>query len=273
MARTITEIQQQIIAAKDAEPVLSAHSWSTSKVAIWRLWTYITAVCIWSLEQLFDYHKAEVAALLAASKPHTLQWYTSMAKKFQNGQLLPDGSDVYAVITEDPAIRIVKYAAATELSNLIRVKVAKESSGMLAKLTTGELDAFTAYMKRIKDAGIRLQLTSDDPDTLQLAVAIYYDPLVLTASGARVDGTSPTPVLDGINTFLANLPFDGVFILNELIAAIQGIDGVKIGHVISAQANYALTPFVPITVKYTPDAGYMRLDVTYFNTAVTYTAA
>ena len=118
----------------------------------------------------------------------------------------------------------------------------------------------------------RLQLTSGSADTLRLAVNIFYDPLVLTASGARLDGTAATPVQDAVNAFLDNLPFNGLFVLNNLIAALQAIDGVVIGQVVSAQASYASLPFTLITVEYTPDAGYMTLDSIYFTTNVTYTA-
>lgn len=270
MARTIAEIQQTIIDAKNADPSLSAYTWSNSNVAIWRLWTYVIAVCMWTLENLFDYHRDEVSAIIATQKPHTLQWYVDKARRFQYGIPLPIDSDTYPTISDDPAITIVKYAAAVELSNLVRVKAAKEVGGALAGLAAGELSSFTTYMNRIKDAGIRLQVTSDPADSLQLALAIYYDPLVLTANGARIDGASATPVLDAVNAFLGSLPFNGVFILNELIGALQAIEGVRVGHVITAQANHALTPYVPIDVTYTPDAGYMVLDETYFNTNISY---
>jgi hypothetical protein len=271
MARTIAAIQQQIIDTKDSDPVLSTYTWSTSKVAIWRAWTYIVAVCMWTLENLFDAHKDEVTGIIATQKPHTLQWYVMMAKLFQYGVTLPDDSDTYSTPSADPTIVIVQYAAAVELSNLVRIKVAKQSGAALAGLSTGELTAFAAYMNRIKDAGVRLQPTSGDPDSLQLIVAVYYDPLVLTNTGSRLDGTAATPVLDAINSFLNNLPFNGLFVLNNLIIALQAIDGVRIGNIISARANYAATPYVPITLEYLPDAGYMGLDETYFNLNVTYT--
>lgn len=272
MARTINQIQQQIIEVKQIDPTLSTYTWSDSKVAVWRLWTYVVAVCIWTLENLFDYHKTEITQLIATQKPHTLQWYIYRAKLFQLGETLPDGSDSYSEPSTDPLVTIIKHAAAVELSNLVRIKVAKDNAGTLEALTTGELAAFSGYMNRIKDAGVRLQLTSSNPDNLQLILSVYYDPLVLTSTGTRIDGTSSTPVLDAVNNFLSNLPFNGVFVLNNLIGALQAIDGVEIGSVVSAQANYAATPYVPITVRYTPDAGYMALDETYFNANIVYTA-
>lgn len=272
MARTINQIQQQIIDVKQTDPTLSAYTWSDSKVAVWRLWTYVVSVCIWTLENLYDYHKTEVEQIIATQKPHSLQWYVYKAKLFQLGETLPDDSDTYTDTSVDPMVMIIKHAAAVELSNLVRIKVAKDNAGTLEALTTGELAAFSGYMNRIKDAGVRVQLTSSNPDILQLVLSVYYDPLVLTSTGARIDGTSSTPVLDAVNEFLANLPFNGVFVLNNLIGALQAIDGVEIGSVLSAQANYAATPFVPITVRYTPDAGYMALDEAYFNANIVYTA-
>jgi hypothetical protein len=46
MARSIATIKQQIINAKNADPILSEKLTSTSQTAIWNLWAYITAVAI-----------------------------------------------------------------------------------------------------------------------------------------------------------------------------------------------------------------------------------
>lgn len=270
MARTIAAIQAQIIAEKTANATLNAQLTSSSNVAIWKLWAYVTAVAIWTLETLFDSHKAEVAALIAAQKPHTPQWYVGMAKKFQLGDTLPDGSDVYSPVSTDDTVLIVKQAAAVELYNLLRIKVAKNPGGTLEPLSAPELAAFTAYMQRVKDAGVRLQLTSGNPDDLQLAIDVYYDPLVLDATGARLDGTASTPVKDAINEYLQNMPFNGLFVLNKLIAAISVTEGVVIPHILDARANYGATPYVTIDVEYVPDAGYMVLNDSFFDSNVTY---
>ncbi len=272
MARSISEIQQSIISAKSADGNLAGLT-STSNVAIWMLWTYIVAVCQWTLENLFDAHKNEVIEILKSQKPHTLQWYVTMAKLFQYGETLPPYSDTYSVVPPaDPTVLVVQFAAAVELTSMVRIKVAKQVGGILAPISTPELTAFSAYMNRIKDAGVRLQLTSANPDNLQLALNIFYDPLVIDSTGSRLDGTSSTPVQDEINRFLENLPFNGLFVLNFLIEALQAIDGVRIVQVVNAQANYGITSYVPVLVEYLPDAGYMILDDTYFNANVTYTA-
>jgi hypothetical protein len=269
MARTITEIQQSIITAKNSDPTLADLS-STSNTAIWKLWTYVVAVCMWTLENLFDFHKQEVTNILATRKPHTLQWYVMKAQQFQYGGSLPDDSDTYATVSDDPAVVIIKYAAAVELVNMVRIKVAKQLGAILAPLSTDELTAFSAYMNRVKDAGVRLQLTSSSPDSLRLSLHVYYDPLVLSSTGARLDGADVSPVQKAVNAFLSTLPFNGIFVLNNLIAALQAVDGVVIGSVASAEANYGSTAYVPVAVEYVPDAGYLQLDETFFDTHVVY---
>jgi hypothetical protein len=272
MARTIAQIQASLIAAKTADATLIGLT-STSQVPIWQLWTWVVAVCQWTLENLFDAHKAEVQGIIAAQKPHSLQWYVTMAKAFQYGMTLPPNTDVYAVVPPvSLSVLIVNYAAAVELSNLVRLKVATLIGGVLTPLTGLQLTSLTAYMAQVKDAGVRLQLTSGAPDNLQLALNIFYDPLILDSTGKRLDGTENTPVMDAVNKFLDNLPFNGLFVLNFLIEALQAINGVQIGQVVSAQANYGATPYVGIPVQYIPDAGYMALDETYFNANITYTA-
>ena len=115
-----------------------------------------------------------------------------------------------------------------------------------------------------------MQVTSTSPDTLQLILTIYYDPLVLDISGGRLDGTSAYPVKDAVKQFLEQLPFNGLFVINSLIAALKEVDGVVIGVVNSAAATYAALPYQPIAVEYTPDAGYMVLDETYFIANISY---
>lgn len=271
MARKIAEIQSSIIAAKNADATLSGLT-STSQTAIWLLWTWVVATSQWVLEQLFDAHKVEVSGLIAQQKPHTLQWYVTMAKAYQKGITLPPDTDTYSIVPpSDPTVLIVAYAAAVELTGLVRIKAAKVDSGSLVKLGA-DLPAFQAYMGRIKDAGVRLQITSDDPDTLQLALNVYYDPLILDSVGARLDGTSATPIKDAVKYFLENLPFNGLFVLNYLIASLQSVEGVRIGEVVSAQAQYGLLPYTGIPVEYLPDAGYMVLDETFFDANISYVA-
>jgi len=273
MARSIAEIKAAIIAQVQADAVLGPGLTSTSTVAIWRLWAYVVAVCQWTLENLFDFHKGEVQGIIKTQKPHSLQWYVTMAKAFQYGASLPADSDTYAVVPPaDASVLIVSNAAGAELVNLLRIKVAKGTVGALTALSTPELTAFTAYMQKIKDAGVRVQCTSGAGDTLQPTIKIYYDALVLALDGTRLDGTEGFSVEKAIKKYLTELPFNGDFIVNRMIDAIEAVDGVVIADVQAVKAYYGAVPPISIEARYTPDAGYMVLDVAWFESHVTYVA-
>lgn len=265
MARTITEIQNEIIVQVQGNATLAPLLTSTSRVAIWRLNTYVVAVCIWTLETLFDIHVADVNETISKLKPHSLRWYAEKAKAFQFGYNLVDDADYYDNTGIDPALietsKVVDYAAVIEQERGLRIKVAKDNGTDLQALSNTELDAFEEYMKRVKDAGVRLNITTGPADNLKLSADIYYNPLVFDSTGARLDGAGNTSVQNAIKNYLKNLPFNGVFVLQSLIDVLQQVDGVTIVQITNAQARYGVLPFQSFAVKYVPDAGYLRFAV------------
>ncbi|WP_440132750.1 hypothetical protein [Chitinophaga sancti] len=265
MARTITEIQDDIISRITGTTELSSLN-STSKVAVWRLWTYIVAVSIWALENLFDLHKAEVTTLINEKAPHSLRWYANKARAFQYGSELAYEKDYYdnSKLTEDQvnAQQIIAYSAVVEQSKGLRLKVARIVNGDLDALTGQQLESFGTYMNKIKDAGVTpLVIESLPPDNLKLDMIVYYNPLVLDSKGNRLDGTVEDPVRNQVKNYLKNLPFNGTLVLAYLVDALQQVDGVVIPHIVRAQAQYGTLAYAAFDVKYSPDAGYLRFQV------------
>ena len=269
MARTIQEIQELIYQAKTQEPALESLN-STSKVAIWRLWVYIIAVAIWSLEKIFDQHRADIDKRLAELKPHTARWYRSKALAFQYGfDLLPD-SDTFnnQGHTEEQieASKIVKYSAVVESPNegRIIVKIATEQSGQLQPITDAQKQAFEAYLQEIKDAGVRLSVVNYQPDILHLQMKIVYDPLVLDSNGQSITNAF-NPIERTIKAYLKRLPFNGELVLAHLIDALQRAEGVKIPHLVLAQSKNVTSSgeygaFETIEISKIPTAGYFTID-------------
>ena len=269
MARTIQEIQTLILQAKAQEPALNELN-STSKVAIWRLWVYIIAVAIWSLEKLFDQHRADIDKRLAELKPHTARWYRSKALAFQYGfDLLPD-SDTFnnQGHTEEAieASKIVKYSAVIESKNEGRliVKIAGEQGEQLQPITDAQKQAFEAYLQEIKDAGVRLSVVNYQPDVLHLQMKIIYDPLVLDSNGQSILHATK-PVEETIKSYLKRLPFNGELVLAHLIDALQQAEGVKIPHLVLAQSKNITIgggygAFETIEISKIPTAGYFTID-------------
>ena len=265
MARTIAEIQQSMIDAVQADSVLAPVSTSTSKTAIWRLWTRIVAVSIWTLEVLFDTLKVEVTDLLSALKPHGLRWYAAKCKEFQYGFSLPTDTDEYnnTGVSDDvlEASKIVKYAAVTEGDDgKLRIKVASENTTDLIPLTTAQKNAFTEFIARVKDAGVKITIDSLPADKIKLNLKVYYDPLILNEVGSRIDGSNSIPVQSAVKAFLKNQPFNGTFVLAYLVDAIQKVEGVVIPHIVTCETQFGAFPFTTVDVKYLPDAGYLRFN-------------
>jgi len=267
MARSIAQIQASIVAAKNADATLSGLT-SSSATAIWLLWTWVVATAMWAHENLFDAHKAEVQTIIKTQVPHGVAWYETTAKAFQYGYALPADAVVYDTI--DAAAQVVNFAAAIETTNKLRIKVASLSGVNLAPLSDAQLTAFTAYMNRVKDAGVRLQCTSAVGDNLRMAMTVYYDPLVIDATGKRLDGTNDTPVLSAIEAFIDGLTFNGKLIVTNVIDAVLAVEGVTTVTLTYCAAQYGAFPYAAIAASYTPDAGYLVLDAAYFNANTTY---
>lgn len=241
MARSIQDIQADIIQRKEQEPALAVLT-STSVTAIWRLWTYIVAVAIWTLETLFDYHRTDMQKLYNTRHPHTLGWYTDRALAFLLGVPLQPFSIEFdtANMTDEQIAqsKIVTYAAAvrSRYSNervYLQLKVAKGTSELLP-LDSVELQAFTAYMNAIQDAGVDLICTSKDADRIVMSWRIFYNPQLIDSNGVGVGGTG-IDVRQSIIDYLKNLTFNGIYVPTFHIDAIQRITGVQVPVIESVQ--------------------------------------
>lgn len=271
MARSVETIYADLVAKKEADERLSALS-STSKTAIWRLWLWIFAYGSFVLETIFDSHRELIERLLSLLKPHTLRWYRNKVLLFQYGFDLKEDSDQFdngsATDEEIEASKIIKYAAVTESiteSRLI-VKIATEDgSGVLAPIPDEVYPAFSAYIEEIKDAGVKITVINYLPDILRLLMTIYYDPLLLTATGVSIR-TGRKPVEDALKEFMKELPFNGELILASLVDKLQATEGVKIPHLVNAQAKWidnggtSYGNFENIAVKKIPTSGYFQIE-------------
>jgi hypothetical protein len=262
MARTIAQIQATIIADIQADSTLAAKLTSTSRTAIWRLWAYIVAVQVWLLENTIDQHTAEVEAMIAAKVPHTLRWYATKAKAFQYGStLVGEGYDNSGLTDEQiTALQVVKQAAAVESNGRLVIKIATNTNGNLTKLPTPQYNAFVEYIAQVKDAGVALDVINFEGDRLRLSVSVFYDPLVLDANGARLDGTDATPVRTAILNFLKVVPFNALFVRTALVDAVQQVSGVKTFEINSCEARkFDVSAWTAVGAYYQPYSGWLNI--------------
>lgn len=273
MAREIKEIKDEMTAEFKSNPaVVEKYGLDTkksfdaqfSKASIESILFYVFAFCAWTVEKLFDTHKAEVTNYIDEMKPHSLRWYVNKVKEFRFGQSLIADTDQYddtGLTDEDIAtMQIVKYASAEETNGALYVKVAKDNAGVRGQLTEDEVNALTSYMNEVKDAGVRIYIRNAPAVDFKIDITIYYNPQVLNDNGeSLIDGG--TPVVDAIKDYIENLPFNGEFRNVELIDRLQQVNGVVIPELegtysrITNEDNYS-----PINAKEKSYSGYYAYD-------------
>lgn len=262
MARTIAEIKKIMTDNYISDPtVITKYDLDENKTfeeqfsvtTIESLFFFIAASAIWSLEKLFDLHKADVEKTLSDKKPHRLKWYRDKTLDFQKGYTLPIDSDVYETI--DETAKVVKYAAAVEPA---------DSSRLLIKIAGGDqsrdrlpddvaIQVYN-YLQWIKDAGVRIELVNQSPDYFRCEYDIYFNAMLNPADVANA-------VREAISNYIENLPFNGEFSNMTLTDILQQIDGVIIPELIASSSKSSLDGYEYsfINAKRIPDAGYFRI--------------
>lgn len=267
MARNIEVIQKQILDAIAADENLTELN-STSKVAIYRLFVFIVSYAHVLLEALFDTHKKEVADIIEQKYPHRPSWYRSKALAFQYGfDLIPDTDKYDNTGFDDDVVedsKIIKYSAVTKNGGQLLIKIAAESSGVLAPITLPQKEAFDAYIDEIADAGVNYLVVNNLPDILDLNLQIFYDSLVLNKYGMSILNGN-YPVEEAILEYMKELPFNGELVLFDLETKLKTVEGVKIPNIVNAltqvidinTGEYKDTE--PITVRTVPASGYFTI--------------
>jgi hypothetical protein len=277
MARTINEIQNGMLTAIASDKVLSVQLTSTSKVATFRLLSFVYANATLVLEMLFDNHKKEIDTAIYEQKSGTPRWYRNMSLAFQYGFDLLEDSDKFdnKGFTTDQieTSKIIKYCSVKESieSNRLTIKVAGELGEDLAPLDLTQIASFREYLAEIKYAGVKINVVNNPADKLLLNMAIYRDVLVLDENGNSIINGGK-PVEKAVRDYMKALPFDGELVLNDLIEKLRAVDGVNNAHIINAtssaynSATAEYLDFAPINVKTIPVAGYF--EIVNFDTVI-----
>lgn len=246
---------------------------TTSKVARWRLYIWCVAVAAYSIDTIFDLALMSFELLSKKSRFGTLPWYVNQSLSFQYGDTLVYQNNEWQYATINTINQIVKRVAPQENGNTVNLKVAKLVSNVPTKLNSTELASFTAYIKKIKPAGVNVNIISDDPDDIILYIKAIFDPLLLDDTGQLLSSPGTYPLNDAVNQFLSNLNdnFTGTVDLCELIDAIQLAQGIKSAYMIQASARYGTNAFSVFTERYESNAGHLVISsVNPLSSTVTY---
>lgn len=296
MARTITEIKAEITSAFiSQETVRSKYGLDDnatfdkafSPISLESVMFYVVASCIWLLETLFDKHRVEVDERIEALRPHTLRWYVAKTLDYMhNGKFVrADGvivADYYDTTgmseTEIEKKKVVKYAVATESNTQVLIKVAKNNAkGRPTQLTANELSGLEYYLSQIKDAGVAIKVLNEPADQINVELVVLYDPSILKAtylsendSDAELREITLSPIDDDSKDLLdevvrgvvSQLPFNGEYRNSDLMAAVQGVEGISVADISKVETCSAsgTDEFIPVVGYCRPYSGYYSLN-------------
>lgn len=266
--RTVDEIKKEMVDEYTSNETVRARygvrageELSLAKASIENILFYVIAHAIWVLERLFGEHKTEVETYISEMKPHTLRWYVNKTKLFRIGQSLIEGTDQYSDegLTEKEIEdrQIVKYAAASEQNATLYIKVAGSGPKPISE---EQQQALTEYLAEIKDAGVRIVVRNANADKIKMSLRIFYNPMILQSNGNSLQGG--TPVIDAIQQYVENLPFNGEFRKVDLVDALQQVEGVVMPELVSVATSVATSYYKILDDAYEkPFSGYYEFDI------------
>lgn len=252
MARTINEIQNEMISTIQEKTGLTL---SKSKVAEWRLWTYIFAAAIHTFEIVLDMFRSEIDTLTNKITPGTVRWYAEMCYRFQNGyELLFDESKAMLYYpTIDPEAQIIKIVAIREEKNRLAIKAAKQDKdGKMIPLDLEEKYNFASYIDAIKFAGVDVNVISTSEDKLRYNLEVYFEPSIPNTLVRQ-------NILSALTEFKSSLGFDSMIYKQRFVDAAMGAEGVVTCNLISLEHKGATDEeFLPVDIYSELESGYFE---------------
>lgn len=270
MARSTDTIIAEMDDAQATETSLSTLN-SPSQTAIYTLWKSITAMVINFLEQLWDIYKTDIETVIASGAVGSDAWLQAQILKFQYSATVPqivtlvDFAPAYGTV--DTSLRLItRSSVKTMVNKTISVKVAKEEPPVALSAT--ELSSLKGYLSDIGFAGTQTNTFSYDSDKLYLVANIYYN--------GQYSSVISATVIEAIENYFANIPFDGTIKLLTLEDYIQNVPGVTDVVIVDcalradttafASKTYLVSASTTIYPTYPLFAGYVVGETTASNT-------
>lgn len=221
MARSIATIQATMDAEQALKNELTTLN-SPSQTAIYTLWKFITSTVINYFEQLWDLYKVDVEIIIKNAAVGSEQWLQSKVLAFQYSITTPQSLVVdsnYAVnypVIDSTLLLITRCSVITTDQRVVLVKVAKSNPPVA--LSAPELSSLSGYLNNLNFAGVNYIAQSLTSDKIYIKANIFYN--------GQYASTINKMVVVAINTYLANIPFNGYVKLTSLVDAIQTVLGV-----------------------------------------------
>lgn len=226
MSRTIQQIYDEAVRERNKRLELSEIS-SDSKLSILNGITWTFAAVVYSFESLLDVFAIDISNILNSRINGTPTYYINALLQYQKGSELMMREDglAFGYGEADPSKQIITQASYMEshddvnLDNKLILKVATGDKGNLHAIAPEELVMIQSYINRIKFAGTRIEVTSQEGDVLIPRLSVYYD-------GAVMESEIYGLVEEQLNTYMLGIQFDSTIYVSDIVAAIRKAEHV-----------------------------------------------
>ena len=226
MARTLSEIYAVAKETRDTYLELTEFS-NSSKMSVLDAFTWVASACIWAHENIMDVFKVDIASDLQNRINGTPAYYANALLKYQSGDdlVINDEGTICSYATTDETKRVitkVSYAEVTEENfndKMLLLKIATGDPGSYSQIENDELLKIRAYLNKLLFAGQHALVVSRKGDVIVPKVTVYYD-------GAVEESEVFQNIENALDTFIANINFDGVVYSQKIVDAIQNAEHV-----------------------------------------------
>ncbi len=260
MARTLSEIYTLAKECRDEHLELTEFQ-NSSKMSILDAITWTTSACIWAFENVMDVFQVDIAKDLENRINGTPAYYANALLKYQSGddlEMNEEGTS-FSYASTDETKRVVSKVAYSEVTQdgfydkQLLLKVATGEAGSYEQIDSDEMVKIRAYMNQIVFAGTSLKIVSRKGDVLIPRVTVYHD-------GAVTNDEVYDNIAAALNSYTANVDFNGVVYAQKVIDAIQSAE-----HVVDVYLDNAATDHQGIFVAQYNDDNHLIATVTNSN--------
>lgn len=231
MSRTIKQIYEEAITERNKRLELSEFA-SDSKLSILNGITWTFAAVVFSFESILDVFAIDISNVINNRINGTPTYYINALLQYQKSDelMVRDDGLAFGYANVDETKQIVTQASYMEsssdvnLDNKLILKVATGEKGKLQSIPQEELMMIQAYINKIKFAGTRIEVTSQEGDVLIPRVSVYHD-------GAVLESEMYNKIEEKLNEYMMNIKFDSTIYVSDIIAAIRSAEHVTDVHI------------------------------------------
>lgn len=231
MSRTIKQIYEETIKERNKRLELSEFD-SDSKLSILNGITWTFAAVVFSFESILDVFAIDISNVINNRINGTPTYYINALMQYQKGDELMVREDglAFGYANIDETKQLITQASYMEstsdvnLDNKLILKVATGAKGKLQSIPQEELMMIQAYINKIKFAGTRIEIASQEGDVLIPRVSVYHD-------GAVMESEVYDRIEEKLNDYMINIKFDSTVYVSDIITAIRKAEHVTDVHI------------------------------------------